>query len=224
MGHWWPLSPQRPLIGEPDSGSPLSGFSLSQVGLGWMFPGFASEISFLVVPTLTTAHLGRTFFLVSQIQLPLNWEPLCHFKVIILFCLTPGYASQRLPPCMPKSEGLHSTDPVSPSTGQCLQLGRNAFAFLFSCSPPIDQEVPLKVCSFRTFLLLTHRVESEKGRENTRKHKAQPKEGLGSKYRNAFHLSLFKCKSKQEFTVVCTLFWAWFSSCFQPFWLFQLWI
>lgn len=48
-----------------------------------------------------------------------------------------------LPPYIPRFVGLPRRDPPHPpSTGQGLQLGRNASDFLFSCSPPMDHEGP----------------------------------------------------------------------------------
>lgn len=112
----------------------------------WAFPVFTSMIFFLVVPLLTTAHLGRTFFRVSWNQYGTG-SCICHFKVIILFCLTSlllVVPLKSLPPFMPKFEGFLSTEtfPILPRAGQCLELGRNTFDFLFSCSPPVGHEGP----------------------------------------------------------------------------------
>lgn len=174
----------------------------------WAFPVFTSMISFLVVPLLTTAHLGRTFFLVSWNQYGTG-SCFCHFKVIILFCLTSlllVVPLKGLPPFMPKFEGFLSRDlPHPPQGWPVSRAGKEhiwlPFLLFSSCWP----WRPLKVCSFSTFLLLTHRVESEKDKEY------KSAEGTTSgdfrwgsrekvqKY--ALCLTLFKSKGEEEFRI-----------------------
>ena len=127
----------------------------------WAWPEFTSELSFLVVPGLTSCPSGQNIPPGFIELASSHFEPFGCFKVSVLFCVDPWVCfSMVFPSRVPKIERFPRIDPAPPSP--CTppartvshSTGRNAFDFLhslFFLIQSLDCEVPVKMCSFSVF-------------------------------------------------------------------------